>query len=418
MSNVTPLPGREARELSALRERIRRYNEAQATDYVGLMVEIGTELNEIKTEHCGNDTIRFGRWLADHVPELGKNDRAACMGLAASPEAVALARRDYAHCVSADWIWRQVRPLVTSEASELATNQDEETASDDKPPAAPENVTTAPAEMPAQNEPIDQKLVVGPRNAIVKWGELGEELFRWFEKGQTRAVWNNLVARRHGRELGEFALEQLSQSSLRPPLDTNINQPNARLVFPWLNSPLANTYDLTNAKSLQRLKDDAARIRQVCWPLFADGSWRDRANQCEKLFKQSIERERTEAHQIKVAALREEERRSVNLDGHPPVVCHGSEVWPDGDLPPELRLTYDEARFAFFLWREWDRSMAIGMPEVHERGEFWRSRQRVFHGLSFEKGLALSNFWHRCGTAMVQNPLGDSRCQPLIRVSR
>jgi hypothetical protein len=392
--------------------------EAQTVDYIGLWIEIGTQLIEIKAERCGNDNIRFGRWLADNLPELGKDDRAACMGLARCPDAVKVAHQNYEHCVSPFYVWLQVKHFASSNILEDAPDQNEETASGENEPAAPENVTEAPAETSVQNEPTDQKLVVGPRNAIVKWGELGEELFRWFEKGQTRAVWNNLVARRHGRELGEFALEQLSQSSLRPPLDTNINQPNARLVFPWLNSPLANTYDLTNAKSLQRLKDDAARIRQVCWPLFADGSWRDRANQCEKLFKQSIERERTEAHQIKVAALREEERRSVNLDGHPPVVCHGSEVWPDGDLPPELRLTYDEARFAFFLWREWDRSMAIGMPEVHERGEFWRSRQRVFHGLSFEKGLALSNFWHRCGTAMVQNPLGDSRCQPLIRVSR
>jgi hypothetical protein len=254
----------------------------------------------------------------------------------------------------------------------------------------------------------------------VNWTDIQPKIFSHYPGRFARTAWTKLSKKKHGVEVAMFALERITSGDIETPVTVNPRErqngmnsaaaATARLIIPWLNSPLARQYDLLRPSHFARLKEDYAMILESCKIVF-ESTTVDISNRCAALLRSA----KHEPHRQRLREIREQERLSVNGCGNPPIVVHGVELWPDGDLPAELRLPYDAARFAYFMWREFDSAITIAIPDVLQRASFWQQRQRVFHGLKFSSGAALSNFWLRAGQAMERNPEGQSHCVPIVR---
>jgi len=113
--------------------------------------------------------------------------------------------------------------------------------------------------------------------------------------------------------------------------------------------------------------------------------------------------------------MRAAERDAVNTAGHPPIVVCGEILWPDGGLPECDRLSYDDARWAFFLWDHWGGNLRRLMGPK-ESNSFGRQRLSAFTGLMCRPNLrATQQFLMRCVRAYEANPDGESRCQLVDR---
>ncbi|MGH6636953.1 MAG: hypothetical protein ACRED0_12770 [Gammaproteobacteria bacterium] len=289
---------------------------------------------------------------------------------------------------------------------------------------APEAPKEAPSpepsceKTPSDDSDVPPPVAISAKNAALeRWGELGAAILTAFSNPNARTVWNQLAGKRHGIEIAKFALGYFERGRVALPTNACVYKPNARLVLPWLNSPFADEYDLGKAAGFEKLKADLAVIERICRPVFATRQ-RDKGNACFSLFRREMNRPKEEALAARVEALRQRDQKAVNVQNHPPIVVYGEELWPDGDLPENLRLSYDAARWAYFLWSDHEASLSRVEPDVRQRAAIWRSRQRSLQDLAFPVGEALSYFWWRAGTAMREHPEDHRKCfcQPVIRV--
>jgi hypothetical protein len=85
---------------------------------------------------------------------------------------------------SAEWVWRQVRHLESSESSEVSANSHQE--SDDHEKAARELEKTMAPPSEASEKKSPETPVVNSRNAVSRWGVTGERLFAWYSHLTTR----------------------------------------------------------------------------------------------------------------------------------------------------------------------------------------------------------------------------------------
>jgi hypothetical protein len=199
---------------------------------------------------------------------------------------------------------------------------------------------------PATRVPSRQA-VSGKNPAVAAWGDIGAQILGAFSSPYSRTSWNQLTEKRHGIEVAKFALAYFERAGIPLPISNAIKTPNARLVLPWLNSPFADEYDLTKAAGFQKLKDNLEIIERACRP-FCQTHGYDKSNQCFDLFRREYMRPAELARQAEIQAMRE--RKVVNMENHPAILVYGVELWPDGDLPENLRLRYDWARWAYRVW--------------------------------------------------------------------
>lgn len=285
------------------------------------------------------------------------------------------------------------------------------TATDDQgddspqtPPPSPTNQALTPEPSCEKAPPVRTYNAPGAKNAAVTaWGEVGAQILNCFSDEKSRRSWNQLAGKRHGIQVAKFALDYFERTGIPIPTNAVVKSANARLVLPWLNSPFADEYDLTKAASFQKLKDSMEVIERACRPYF-DTHGHDRANRCFDLFRREVMRPAERDHEVKVKALRERERKSVNVENHPSILVHGVELWPDGDLPEDLRLEYDAARWAYRVWFEHDNFFSRAQPDVLQRASFWYCHQAAINQLKFPAGAAVSHFWWRAGQAMKHHP--------------
>lgn len=398
--------------------------------------EIGEDILAARLDYRSNAT--FGAWwdAQDWAEEIGRNNRAALINLVMNRER-SLRILAGSKLTSPELMLEYVKEMIAATEAEPLRNWDDVISSDpsedreqeEQPKPEPQNpAPEAPNEAPSL-EPSGEKttsddsdvpppVAISAKNAALeRWGELGAAILTAFSNPNARTVWNQLAGKRHGIEIAKFALGYFERGRVALPTNACVYKPNARLVLPWLNSPFAGEYDLGKAAGFEKLKADLAVIERICRPVFATRQ-RDKGNACFSLFRREMNRPKEEALAARVEALRQRDQKAVNVQNHPPIVVYGEELWPDGDLPENLRLSYDAARWAYFLWSDHEASLSRVEPDVRQRAAIWRSRQRSLQDLAFPVGEALSYFWWRAGTAMREHPEDHRKCfcQPVIRV--
>lgn len=420
MNNIVSLRERTvADEVRALAAEI---TSDQESNRVERMLALGSRFNWVKSEICGNSKPRFGAWLRENDIRMSKDDRAGCMNLDANPEAASVALREWGHCTSPAHVWKQVKHLAISYIYE----DDEDTREE---PTVTENPAPAAPEMPSAPEPTAEKTKKpepeqdeasarkASRNlALKKWGKDGEQLFALFPHPQSHRCLNTIAGKRHGAKVAQAMLEHAKKTDMKP-MTVPVERPNARFFEPWLVSPAADGYDLTKLGDFNRLMEDRELIEQVCRPIMETIRW-DKSNRCGKALKQAKGRAHAAARNAQVQAMREEERKAVNTENRPPVIVCGTELWPDGDQLENDRLTYDEARFAYFFWDHWGGELLRHSPPKTVAA-FVSQRSLAFVGLTavHPKLTALVNFLRRAADAKAANPEGKSQCEPVDRRS-
>jgi hypothetical protein len=364
----------------------------------------------------------FGQWFdqQEFAEVIGRDTRAALIKLAMNRDK-ALALLRFSLRISPEQMLEQVEVLIVHAGGAPLLDWRDEAASSEGSEDAVEDSLDSPT--PENRSPEPGNLAEGPVPSTLGPVISSRSMDRWhadlsdpdkvtllghYTNSITRVTVRKLSEKPGGRKVLVRIAAMVRAGEIATPSAACLRCASARLVIPELTGgPLAASYDLGSVAGLERLLADLPDIREFAVPAIRNvndpNDVAGRALRRGRMLRTDAQR-MVEVRQQQLVDLAAS-NADINAAGHPPVVVHGVQLWPDAHLPPSQRLTYEMARLCFRLWHDLNKSKSQPPLDFDNRAHSFQTMSRLLGTLDGDPLCArIGHFFHRAGLAMKARP--------------
>jgi hypothetical protein len=399
------------------------------SEWIEGMVEQARALAEARARFPSNQA--FGVWLAENdLDHFGADNRAAMVNLAEAcfdDRDLHFVFDQYAdQQFSPDTIWRIVKEkrwaYVKSRFEEELTKRLPSSDGPKTTPLSHPTPETAPIEPsePAKVEMVepekqpDNRLSSPPevpkslltQSPFVKRNYPQAELvLGYLLSADTRSKLANILPMKRPGLLWDLIIESIESGAFGPPSDFQVNQPNMRMLLPWLPNRVVRRLhlDVNRSADLETFRADVLPIVLANRELLVE--------QPDKLvtmvYNSRAARENAARQQ------RQETKAAAALAKMPstekPVLAFGSQLWPRVNDDHAFTFTYDELCHAVWFCQY----LLSNLPaDWDPTSKAMQSRHLIKYVAPMLKGAGWGRAVRQFLSAFEQNPNGESRIPP------